>query len=157
MNFGITQLFVRKILEKYFHFRVLKFFLFLSQIVILNGMKKILIVDDNLENREILGLLFEDEGFEVKLLSGPENIESELLSFVPQVVLMDVMMDGYNGIEVCQRIKSNDNLANIKMVLMTASHALTDLELSVTKADAYVLKPFDINELAMMIKKLIAA
>ena len=120
-------------------------------------MKKILIVDDNLENREILELLFEDEGFEVKLLSGPENIESELLNFAPQVVLMDVMMDGYNGIDVCLRIKSNDNFANIKMVLMTASHALTDLELSVTKADAYVLKPFDINELAMMIKKLIAA
>lgn len=129
----------------------------MSQIIIRNGMKKILIVDDNLENREILELLFEDEGFEVKLLSGPENIESELLNFAPQVVLMDVMMDGYNGIEVCQRIKSNDNFANIKMVLMTASHALTDLELSVTKADAYVLKPFDINELAMMIKKLIAA
>lgn len=129
----------------------------MSQIIIRNGMKKILIVDDNLENREILELLFEDEGFEVKLLSGPENIESELLNFAPQVVLMDVMMDGYNGVEVCQRIKSNDNFANIKMVLMTASHALTDLELSVTKADAYVLKPFDINELAMMIKKLIAA
>ena len=129
----------------------------MSQIIIRNGMKKILIVDDNLENREILELLFEDEGFEVKLLSGPENIESELLNFAPQVVLMDVMMDGYNGIEVCQRIKSNDNFANIKMVLMTASHALTDLELSVTKADAYVLKPFDINELAMMIRKLIAA
>lgn len=120
-------------------------------------MKKILIIDDNLENREILGLLFEDEGFEVKLCSGPEHVEHELISFAPQVVLMDVMMDGYNGIEVCQRLKSNDKFSTIKVVLMTASHALTDVDLNVTNADAYVFKPFDINELAIMIKKLISA
>lgn len=155
--FGNTHIFLRKILDYFFDFRVYMFFLFLFQIMILGEMKKILIIDDNLENREILGLLFEDEGFEVKLCSGPENVEHELISFAPQVVLMDVMMDGYNGIEVCQRLKSNDKFINIKVVLMTASHALTDVDLNVTNADAYVFKPFDINELAIMIKKLISA
>ena len=157
MIFGNSQCFLRKILDWFFDFRVDKIFLFLLQIVIWIGMKKILIIDDNLENREILGLLFEDEGFDVKLFAGPEDIETELVNFAPDVVLMDVMMDGYNGMEVCKRLKSNGKFAATKVVLMTASHALTDVDLNVTNADAYVLKPFDINELALMIKKLISA
>ena len=120
-------------------------------------MKKILIIDDNLENREILGLLFEDEGFNVKLLSGPDNVGTEILNFEPHIVLMDVMMGGFNGIEVCQQLKSNVQFSSIKVVLMTASNALRDVEFNVTKADAYVLKPFDINELAATIKKLISS
>ena len=120
-------------------------------------MKKILIIDDNLENREILGLLFEDEGFTVKLLSGPAQIETELHNFTPDVILMDVMMDGFNGIEISKQLKSMNEFSDIKIVLMTASHALNNVDLSITKADAYVLKPFDINELATMVKELVAS
>ncbi|RYG44970.1 MAG: response regulator [Chitinophagaceae bacterium] len=120
-------------------------------------MKRILIVDDNLENREILGLLFEDEGFEVRLLTGPEQIELELISFAPGVVLMDVMMAGYNGIQVCQLLKSNALFAHIPIVLMTASNALKDVDLLVSMADAYVYKPFDIDDVAKMINSLVQA
>ncbi len=118
-------------------------------------MKRILIIDDNLENREILGLLFEDEGFDVRLLSGPETIEQELSSFRPDALLLDVMMTGFNGIEVCQRIKSNVLFSGITIVLMTASNVLNNVDLTVSMADAYVFKPFDINEVAALVESLI--
>ncbi len=118
-------------------------------------MKRILIIDDNAENREILELLFEDEGYTTKQLSIPENIETVITEFLPDLILMDVMMGIYNGIEVCQRIKSNPAFTEVKVILLTASNAFLKLDKSISLADGYISKPFDIKEVVAMVSDLV--
>lgn len=114
-------------------------------------MKRILIIDDNEPNREVLGWLFRDEGFEARLLPDPVGIESQLEQFSPDVVLMDVMMGRFNGVDICQRIKSSPQYAGIKILLMTASNIFNSVDVSKTSADAHIPKPFDIEELAELV------
>ena len=118
-------------------------------------MKKILIIDDNSENREILELLLDDDGFATKALSSPKNIDSVILEFAPDLILLDVMMPGYNGIEVCIRIKRVPKFAHIKIVLLTASNAFKNLDQSITLADAFIAKPFDIDEVTTLVNSLL--
>jgi len=120
------------------------------------GMKRILIIDDNAENREILELLFEDEGYTTKQLSIPENIETVIAEFLPDLILMDVMMGIYNGIEVCQRIKSIPAFNQVKVILLTASNAFLKLDKSTSLADGYISKPFDIKEVVAMVSDLLS-
>lgn len=118
-------------------------------------MKRILIIDDNAENREILELLFEDEGYITKQLPIPENIEAVMAEFLPDLILMDVMMGAFNGIEVCHRIKSNPSFTNVKIILLTASNAFLKLDKSTSLADGYISKPFDIKEVVAMASDLV--
>ena len=118
-------------------------------------MKRILIIDDNAENREILELLFEDEGYTTKQLSIPENIEAIITEFLPDLILMDVMMGAFNGIEVCHLIKSNPAFAKVKVILLTASNAFLTLDKSTSLADGYIAKPFDIKEVIAMVSNLL--
>jgi len=69
-------------------------------------MKRILIVDDNFVNCEVLGLLLEADGHKVRLLELPENIDAEIADFLPDMILMDVMMGQLNGMEICRRLES---------------------------------------------------
>jgi len=118
-------------------------------------MKKILIIDDNSENREVLELLLEDEGFDTKALAGPRDIDTVISEFAPDLILLDVMMPGYNGIEESLRIKSMPKFAHIKIVLLTASNAFKNLDQSSTLADAFIAKPFDIDEVTTLVKSLL--
>ena len=119
-------------------------------------MKRILIIDDNAENREILELLFEDEGYLTRQLAIPKNIETEIAEFLPDLILMDVMMGAFNGIEVCQQIKSNPTFSKVKIILLTASNAFLKLDKSSAMADGYISKPFDITDVVAMVNDLLS-
>ncbi|TCD26546.1 response regulator [Pedobacter psychrodurus] len=118
-------------------------------------MKRILIIDDNGSNLEMLGLIFTSEGFEVKLLPDPQNIESVLRSFSPRVVLMDIVMGRFSGTDVCLWIKKNPDFPLVKVLLMTASNAFKTLSPSETLADGHIDKPFDIHEVFALVDGLL--
>src|SRR5215217_5115211 len=111
-------------------------------------MKKILLVDDNRDNLEVLSALFEDEGFAVKQLYNSIGIEGKIEEFCPDVIFMDVMLGAENGTEVCVRLKENPATSKIKIVLMTASNKFQTLTLEDTCADYHLAKPFDIDDVA---------
>jgi CheY-like chemotaxis protein len=110
---------------------------------------KILIVDDEKTNIKILLeiLEFEDE-YITKSASSGEECLAILPEFHPDVILLDIMMPGLDGYEVCRRIKNDPRYNSIK-ILMLSGRAMQDeihtgLEAG---ADQYLSKPFGMDEL----------
>ncbi len=113
---------------------------------------KVLIVDDIPHNVEILETSLEDKYILETAGSGEEALEI-IPKFRPDLVLLDIMMPGIDGYEVCRRIKADDNLSYIKIILVTGK-ALVEERLKGYEvgADDYVTKPFVIRELEAKIK-----
>ncbi len=117
---------------------------------------KILVVDDTPSNVKALRMRLSPEGYEVLEASdGPQALE-KVAQDRPDLILLDVMMPGLNGFEVCRRIKSQPDTQFIPVVLVTA---LTDRESKVTGieagADDFVNKPLDPDELRARVKSLL--
>ena len=109
---------------------------------------KILIVDDNISNIEYLLAILEDGNYEVaKAYSGEEAL-TIASTFLPNIILLDIMMPGIDGYEVCQRIRETPFLKHV-IVIMTSAKALVSEKLKGYRAgaDDYITKPFDDEEL----------
>jgi len=117
-------------------------------------MKTILLVDDNREHLEVLTFLLEDERFQVMALTTAKDIYSVIEKFKPKLIFLDVMLDGENGMEICSRLKADATLAAIKIVLMTASLTFQKLHQIVARADHYLPKPFDFDEVIRLANEL---
>ena len=108
----------------------------------------ILIVDDEYSGRETLQSVLEGEGYNLIMAeNGPQAIE-RAKDFLPDVILLDVMMPGMTGFEVCERIRNDPQVAEIPIIILTA---LDDRESLLTGlkagADDFISKPFDRFEL----------
>lgn len=118
-------------------------------------MKRILIIDDNESNLEVLGLVFREVGFDTMLMHGPEDIGKVLTGYSPHLVLLDVLMGNANGADICRQIKGSPKFSGVKVLLMTASNAFNTLDIEGTLADAHIPKPFDIEQITSMADRLL--
>lgn len=114
----------------------------------------ILVVEDDSALREFLCTALADE-FEVACaMSGEEAIE--LAQRVrPDVVLLDVMLPGVNGLDVVRRIRSDPALSGIPVLVMTAFSEIEAGEAEAAGADRFLAKPFDLHELTAAVKDLL--
>ncbi len=109
---------------------------------------RLLLVEDDTALAELLSWHFEQEGYDV--VHTPDGEEALLLSreAPPDIVLLDWMIEGLSGIEVCRRLRRNTDTANVPIIMLTARGEEEDrirgLE---TGADDYVTKPFSPREL----------
>lgn len=109
-------------------------------------MAKVLVVDDLLYNVELLGYHLVHEGFEViTALSGPEAIE-RAREEPPDVILLDIVMPGMDGIEVCRRIKGIPQLRTIPILVVSAREEEEDIIRGLDAgAQDYIVKPFNMR------------
>lgn len=117
-------------------------------------MKNILIVDDNEANITILLNVLKSEYDLSVALNGEdalEIIEEEL----PDIVLLDIIMDGMDGLEVCQKIKSDDKTKHIPVIFLTATDEALKEAAYRAGADDLMPKPFNIAMLRARIKSLL--
>lgn len=115
-------------------------------------MAKILIVDDNEQNCELMRDVVSTWGHDVyKVFQGMEAIEFAIKN-QPDVILLDVMLPGMNGFEVCRELKRNPKTDNIYIIMLTA---LNDVEDRIrgfkVGADSFISKPANYNELKYII------
>jgi DNA-binding response OmpR family regulator len=113
--------------------------------------KRILIVDDNEDILDTLILILTIEGYELYTALSPENIEEDINSFHPDLIMLDIQMGMYDGLEVCRNIKSNENNANIP-VMMVSSHERIETAIAQYGANSILRKPFEVNELLSQIE-----
>lgn len=105
---------------------------------------QLLVVDDNEMNRDMLSRRLQRQGYQVDAVESGENALGALQTTNYDLILLDVMMPGLNGYEVLERVKSDDQLHDIPVIMISA---LDDLE-SVVRcielgAEDYLFKPFN--------------
>jgi len=118
--------------------------------------EKILIVDDESGARAALEFLLQREGFEVRdAPDGPTAIQ-ECATFRPDLILLDIMMPGMDGFEVCRHIKATPETRLTPVVLITGLTATEDRIMGINSgADDFLSKPIDLNELLARTRSLL--
>ncbi len=118
--------------------------------------QKILIADDEIDT--LLPLKRSLEAMDyivVEASSGPEAIKRSHTER-PELVILDVMMPGMDGIEVCKALKKDARTGNIPVIMLTARDEVKDIVESLEiGADDYVTKPFNLNELKARIRSVL--
>ena len=109
---------------------------------------RILVVDDDTRLTELLKLVFECQGFGVTIANNGRQTLEILESELPEAILLDLMMPGMSGLEVCENIRANPRTANIPIIVLTAkSNPESKRELLAAGATQYLVKPVRPTEL----------
>lgn len=115
--------------------------------------ESVLVIDDEKDLIELLRYNLEKEGFRVEGMPDGETGLAATARLRPDLVLVDLMLPGMDGLEVCRRLRADAGTASIPIIMLTAKSAEADrvvgLELG---ADDYVAKPFSPRELAARIR-----
>ena len=120
--------------------------------------KHVLIADDEANIVISLEFLMKREGHRVTVARDGDAALEAIRRERPDLVLLDVMMPGKSGFEVCSEVRADESLAGMKIVLLTAKGRDTDVEKGLALgADAYVTKPFSTRELAERVRQLLGA
>lgn len=108
----------------------------------------VLIVDDEPSGRQTLEAVLEGEGYRLEMAENGFQALEKARMLLPDVILLDVMMPGLTGFEVCERIRADEQMAEIPIIILTAlddrNSMLKALE---SGADDFISKPFDRHEL----------
>lgn len=118
--------------------------------------EKILVVDDEEHIRELIKFNLEKNGYKVGCaVDGNEALEY-VRKHIPKLILLDLMLPGIDGYDVCKKIRGDKNTANIPIIMITAKGEEIDkilgLELG---ADDYITKPFSVRELIARVKAML--
>ena len=116
--------------------------------------KKILIVDDEKDIRELVRVSLEDEGFELHEAEDGEEAVSKAREIKPDLMVLDVMMPGKTGYEVCEELKSDPVTNNIFIIFLSARGTSASMRTGKSKGgDLFMTKPFEPDELLERVKK----
>ena len=114
---------------------------------------KIMVVDDDPNIRELVRLYLEKEGFEVTCAERGDEAVKLFRASPPNLMLLDVMLPGMDGWQVCREVRK---VSNIPIIMLTAKDETFDKVLGLELgADDYIVKPFDMKELVARIKAVI--
>jgi DNA-binding response OmpR family regulator len=113
----------------------------------------ILIVDDNPQSIKLLGSVLDARGYATAVATNGMEALKFLENETPDLILLDIMMPGMDGFEVCSSIKKNKNAREAPVIFLTAKREIDDLVkgFEVGGVD-YVTKPFNSDELLMRVK-----
>ena len=113
-------------------------------------MEKILIVDDNIDIAELESYILKEEGYETVITHSGEEALEEINKTRFDLILMDIMMDGISGIELCAKVRDK---VDCSIIFVTAKANLVDKMVGFeVGADDYVTKPFENQELVSRVK-----
>ena len=105
-------------------------------------MPKVLIVDDDPDVRTLMNVLMKGQGYDVATAFNKEDALSKLEDFQPSVILLDVLLSGSDGRELCRELKGNEEMKNVP-VIMVSAHPGAAENISSYGADDFVSKPID--------------
>ena len=112
--------------------------------------QKILIVDDDNNIAELISLYLTKECFDTKIVNDSEEALLAYKSYNPNLILLDLMLPGIDGYQVCREIRAKDN---IPIIMLSAKGEVFDKVLGLELgADDYIMKPFDSKEMVARVK-----
>ena len=118
--------------------------------------QKIYIVEDEPDIRETLKYNFSNEGFKVFTAPDGEEALSNIKKVLPDVLILDLMLPGLSGLDVCKSIRADDDIKDMSIIMLTAKGEEIDRVIGFELgADDYVTKPFSVRELILRVKVLL--
>jgi len=119
-------------------------------------MARIVVADDDVDVRTLVVLKLESSGHEVMSVENGAQAVDRCKIERPDLVVLDLMMPGMNGLEACAAIRSDPDVAATPVILLTARAQAADVDAGLAAgADAYVTKPFSPRELASQVDALL--
>lgn len=116
----------------------------------------ILVVEDEEALSLLLRYNLESEGYQVDVSDRGDEAELKLRETVPDLLLLDWMLPGLSGIELCRRVRARDETRNLPVIMLTARGEETERIRGLsTGADDYVVKPFSVPELMARVKAML--
>jgi two-component system phosphate regulon response regulator PhoB len=121
--------------------------------------KKIMIVDDEENVRQLIEAVLQEEGYDVVTAADGKECLAKLKKIKPDLILLDMMMPGMSGREVCEKIRTDPKTKNLKIIFVTVARfsELGKTTLSKLKVSDYISKPFDNDDLIKRAKKALGA
>jgi signal transduction histidine kinase len=115
--------------------------------------RRILVVEDDRLNARIISSILRPEGYVTSEVSSGEAALATFAEFHPDLVLLDVVMDGINGFETCRRLKADPTAANVPIIFITAKNQPDDIVAGLEAGGVdYVVKPFQPREMIARIR-----
>jgi CheY-like chemotaxis protein len=120
--------------------------------------RKLILADDSITIQKVVELILAEEDFEIKSTNNGEEALAAIPSFQPNVVLADIEMPKMNGYQLCEKIKQDPSSQGISVILLAGAFEPIDEELAKqVKADDYIIKPFESQELLSKINAVLTA
>ena len=117
---------------------------------------RILIVDDNVANRELLEAYLVNVDCETEVAEDGQEAVDKALTFKPDLILLDVIMPKLSGFEVCQKLKSDPATRNIMILMVTALNELGDIERAIEAGtNDFLSKPVNRVELIKRVENML--
>ena len=112
--------------------------------------QKILIVDDDANIAELISLYLLKECYDTKIVEDGESALHEFKTYQPNLILLDLMLPGIDGYQVCREIRTQ---SNVPIIMLSAKGEVFDKVLGLELgADDYIIKPFDTKELVARVR-----
>jgi DNA-binding response OmpR family regulator len=115
-------------------------------------LKKILLIDDEVDYLHLLTIMLRRQGFDVYSITNGHQVSDTIKTFKPDMILLDVRLGNLDGKALCKQLKSDPATNNIKIILHSAFPSIEN-EYQLCGADDFVLKPTDVPDLVGRINK----
>lgn len=118
--------------------------------------EKILIVEDDVESLKLIGLMLQRRGYKIVAANAGDQALNKAESEEPDLIILDVMMPGMNGYEVCRQLRSNPQTSHLPVIMFTAKALVEDKTAGFAAgADDYLTKPIHPTELVSHVEALL--
>ena len=118
--------------------------------------KEILIVDDEPGVVVALQFLMEQQGYNVLVAKRGEDALDLIYKYKPDLVILDIMLPGIDGYEVCEIVRLNPDYRDVKILFLTARSDEVEIAKGMAlKADAYITKPFSNDKLVAIVNEIL--
>jgi len=107
--------------------------------------KHILVIDDNEDILFMLKAMLNFKGYTVSVKENTDNLKTFIKQLSPDVILMDMLLSGADGREICRSLKADPEIAKIPVVMISA-HPQAKEECEAAGADFFLAKPFEMND-----------
>lgn len=116
-------------------------------------MFKVYCVEDDENIRQLIVYALKNSGFQAEGFENGERFLSKVYNYIPDIILLDIMLPGENGLEILEKLKCDSTLKDIPIIMITAKTSEFDKVRGLDMgADDYVVKPFGVMELISRVK-----
>lgn len=108
---------------------------------------KILVIDDDTDLLDVTNALLTRKGFEVETNANWEDAFKKLETYQPQLILLDVFLNGIDGLDICRQLKTMSHTKHIPVLIFSSYPGIAERVTYEYGADDFIAKPFEVNDL----------